>query len=349
MIRKKENVLHGPGKNKFPARMITVLIMLSLAAGMQFFMSCKPGESPKTLEKVKLGISKSFLSIPVYIAKEQGYFSEQGLDVALTGYGSGKLATKGLFTGEVDISTVADMPVVFNSFKRQDFCIFSTFAHSYSFVKIIGRKDRGIKTGQDLKGKTIGVNTGTSSHFFLAVFLIHNRLSISDVELVNIKTVDMPAALKNNEVDAVSVWQPYSQETHRLLQGNAIELPNSEIYRTTFNFAAHKSFAKDHPEILRKLLSAINRAADFIKNNKERSQELIAKSFNLDKEIVRAAWDDFVFDISLDQALLVSWDEIARWAIENKFTNSKKLPNCLDFVCLDTLEAVKPELITIIR
>ena len=349
MIRKKEKRLHEQRENNFFVWMRIVLILLSLVITMQFFMGCKPGESPKTLEKVKLGFSKSFLSIPVYIAKEQGYFAEEGLDVALTGYSSGKLATKGLFAGEVDISTVADMPVVFNSFKRQDFCIFSTFAYSYSFVKIIGRKDRGIKTGQDLKGKKIGVNTGTSSQFFLGVFLIHNRLSISDVELVNIKTVDMPAALKNNEVDAVSVWQPYSQETHRLLQGNAIELPNSEIYRATFNFAALKSFAKDHPEILKKLLSAIDRAAGFIEDNKEKSQELIAKNFNFDKEIVRAAWNDFGFNISLDQALLISWDEIARWTIENKFTNSKKIPNYLDFIYLNALGAVKPESITIIR
>jgi len=287
MIRKKENRLHEQRKNKFFVWMV-IALLLSLVITMQFFMGCKPGESPKTIEKVKLGFSKSFLSIPIYIAKEQGYFSEEGLDVALTGYGSGKLATKGLFAGEVDISTVADMPVVFNSFKRQEFCIFSTFAYSYSLVKIIGRKDSGIKTGQDLKGKKIGVNIGTSSHFFLGVFLIHNRLSISDVELVNIKTVDMPAALKNNEVDAVSVWQPYSQETHLLLQENAIKLPNSEIYRTTFNFAAHKSFAKEHPEILRK-------------------------------------------------------------TIENKFTDSKKLPNYLNFICLDALEAIKPESITIIH
>jgi len=349
MIRKKENRLHEQRENKFFVWMIITLILLSLVITMQFFMGCKPGESPKNLEKVKLGFSKSFLSIPLYIAKEQGYFSEEGLDVALTGYGSGKLATKGLFTEKVDISTVADMPVVLNSFKRQDFCIFSTFAYSYSLVKIIGRKDRGIKTGQDLKGKKIGVNIGTSSHFFLGVFLIHNRLSISDVELVNIKTVDMPVALKNNEVDAVSVWQPYSQEAHRLLQDNAIELPNSEIYRTTFNFASHKSFAEEHPEILRKLLSAIDKATAFIKNNKEKSQELIADSFDLDKKIVRAAWNDFVFDVSLDQALLISWDEIARWTIENKFTNSKKLPNYLDFICLDALETIKPESITIIR
>lgn len=179
--------------------------------------------------------------------------------------------------------------------------------------------------------------------------MIHNQVSISEVEMINIRTVDLPAALKNNEVDAISVWQPYAQKAKKLLQDNAIELPTSEIYRATFNFAVMKSFAKDHPEILKRFLRAIDKAATFIKKNREGSQDVIVASFKLDKDLVRAAWNDFVFGIFLDQSLLVAWDEIARWAIENKFTDRQELPNYLNFIHLDALEAVKPESITIIR
>ena len=60
-------------------------------------------------------------------------------------------------------------------------------------------------------------------------------------------------------------------------------------------------------------------------------------------------WDDVIFGISLDQSLLVCWDEIARWGIKNKLTNKKGLPNYLNYICPDALEAVKPESNTIIR
>lgn len=336
-------------KKKSPIWIVALFLVIALAVGSYFFVSCKPGEVTKSREKVRLGISKSFLSIPVYIAKGQGYFAKEGLDVTVKEYSSGKKATQSLFAGEVDISTVADMPVVFNSFKREDFCIFATFTYSYPFVKIIARKDKDIKTGPDLKGKKVGANKGTSSHFFLAVFLIHNQLSISEVEMINIRTVDLPAALKNNEVDAISVWQPYAQKAKKLLQDNAIELPTSEIYRTTFSFAVMKSFAKDHPEILKRFLRAIDKAATFIKKNREGSQDVIVASFKIDKDTVRAAWDDFAFGIFLDQSLLVAWDEIARWSLENNFVEKKKFPNYLNFIYLDALEAVKPESITIIR
>ena len=341
--------LQAEGKKRFPFWIRAAVIIISFIIGTNFLVSCKPGEFTGSTEKVKLGISQSFLSIPAYIAKKQGYFTEEGLDVEVKEYSSGKKATNALFAGEVDISTVADMPVVLNSFKREDFCIFATFTSSYPFVKIIARRDKGIKTGADLKGKRVGANRGTSSHFFLVVFLIHNRLSVSDVEMVHIRTVDLPAALKNGEVDAISVWQPYTQKAKKLLKGNAIEMPSSEIYRTTFNLAVMKGVAKEHPEILRRFLRAIDKAAAFIKKNRKISQDIIAETFKLDNGTVSAAWDDFTFRLSLDQALLVAWDEIARWAIQSNFIDKKRLPNYLNFVYLDALEAVKPESITIIR
>jgi len=345
---KRHFEIHTRLKKAVPVWLGALFLMMTLLLVGLSFMSCN-SDKTGVREKVTVGISKAFLSIPVYIAQKQGFFSDEGLDVTVKEYSSGKKATQALFAGEVAISTVADMPLVFESFKREDFCIIATFTYSFHMVKIIARKDSGIKKGVDLKGKKVGANRGTSSHFFLVVFLIHNRLSIPEVEMINIKTVDLPAALKNNEVDAISVWQPYTQTAMQLLGNNAVELPSSENYRTTFSFAVMKVLAKEHPEILQKFLRAIDKATAFIRKDREKAQEIIAGSFNLDKNVVNAVWDDFVFEISLDQPLLVSWDNIARWAIKNKLVNKKKIPNYLNYICLDALQAVKPNSITIIR
>ena len=93
----------------------------------------------------------------------------------------------------------------------------------------------------------------------------------------------------------------------------------------------------------------MDEACTFIIQNRETSQDIIAEKFKLDKDPVRAVCDDLIFDISLNQSLLMSWDTIARWAIQNNFIDTQKLPNYLNFICLDALEAVKPESITIIR
>ena len=69
---KQDFEIHTRLKKKFPVCLRTLFaITILLVAGLSF-VSC---ESDKTgiREKIKVGISKSFLSIPVYIAQKQGY------------------------------------------------------------------------------------------------------------------------------------------------------------------------------------------------------------------------------------------------------------------------------------
>ncbi len=325
------------------------VVSATLISITYFYSGNNADKNEGTKEKVILGISKSFLSVPVYIAQKNRYFSDEGIDIIIKEYSSGKLATNTMFSGEVDISTAADMPVVFNSFKRQDFCVFATFTSSYSFVSLLTRKDTGIKSGLDLKGKKIGANKGTSSHFYLAEFLADYHLSMSDVEMIHFKTVDLPNALKDKKVDVISVWQPHTHKTEQLLSDNIIRLASSDIYRTTFNFVVKKSYAQNHKETLERFVKALIRASAFLRTNREKSQDIIAESLNLEKGIVALLWDGYDFEISLDQALLVSWDSIGRWSTDNNFTDKTAIPNYLEYIYLDALDTVKPDSISIIR
>jgi hypothetical protein len=51
----------------------------------------------------------------------------------------------------------------------------------------------------------------------------------------------------------------------------------------------------------------------------------------------------------LDQTILVSLEDEARWAMKERLTDKKEVPNYLDFIYVDALEQVKPETVTIIR
>jgi NitT/TauT family transport system substrate-binding protein len=51
----------------------------------------------------------------------------------------------------------------------------------------------------------------------------------------------------------------------------------------------------------------------------------------------------------LDQTILVSLEDEARWAMKERLTDKKEIPNYLDFIFMDALEQAKPEAVTIIR
>ena len=109
-----------------------------------------------------------------------------------------------------------------------------------------------------------------------------------------------------------------------------------------------KDFAEENPEALKRFLKAIDRATDFIKKNKAKSQEIVAERLGLDQEVMTVLWDDFVFDISLEQSLIVTLEDEARWAINSKLTDTTQMPNYLDYIYLDAMNEVKPEAMGII-
>ena len=303
-----------------------------------------------SVEKVTLGVETSLLPAAVWVAENKGFFEEEGLDLAIKEFDSGKASLTALLNDEgIDIGAAAPTPIMFSSFGRDDFVVFSTFAYAWEDIKVIANKDSGISTAEDLVGKTIGTLMGSTGQFFTETFLVFNSISPSDVELVDIAPSDLPEALNNGRIDAQVIWEPHGSTAKQLLGDKAIRLPSSDVYKTTFNFLTMKSFAMENPGVLEKFLRAIHRATIFTQNNAEEAQEITASRLNLPKEDIALHWEEFTFEISLDQSMLINIESEARWAINNKLTDAQEVPNYLAYIYVEALEQVNPDAVTIIR
>jgi NitT/TauT family transport system substrate-binding protein len=325
-----------------------IVLLLSLTV---FSASCqKPEKSIGPKEKVTIGIGPGVLSLPFIIAREKGFFQEEGLDATLRLYPSGKKRSmEAMLEGEVDSATLTETPIVFSSFMRDDFAVFATFAYSYDNSKIIGRKDRGVSKPADLKGKKIGFTAGTSSHFFAQVYLTEHQIDTAAVKLVNCPPADLPGALKEGRVDAIAILEPYAYMAMEALPGKAVRLPGSNLYKQTFNLVVMRSYAKGHPELLKKVLKTVDRAITFIKQNRNESIALMTKSLKPGEDLFVSVLDGVVFELSLEHSLFTILEDEARWAIANKLTDKTKVPNYLGYFYLDAMKAVKPEAVTIIK
>lgn len=299
-------------------------------------------------QKITLGVGSGFFLSAIWVAENKDYFKKEGLDLTIKEFATGKASFQDMLNGGVDIATVAPVPLVVTSFSREDFSIFATMAKSDTNIKIIADKDKGINTIEDLKGKRIGTTSGTSASFFLATFLAYNGLSGSDIEMVNLKPPKLPDALSSGEVDAIAIWEPYIYNAQKLLGGKAIMLPSSEVYRETFNLVVMKDFAKKHPDVLEQFLKVIIRATTFINTNKEETQSIVSERLSLNKELTIQIWNNYVFDVFLDQALILTLEGEARWIMETQLSTKIKIPNYLDFIYPDALKAVKHDAFSII-
>ncbi|KKK51926.1 hypothetical protein LCGC14_3110050, partial [marine sediment metagenome] len=113
-------------------------------------------------------------------------FEEEGIDLEIKQFGSGKASFLAMLKGEsVDISAVADTPIVFSSFNREDFQILAGMYTSYD-DKVIARKDKGINSIADLQGKKVGLTKGTNAQFVLDLLLNYKGILSSFRSGVNI-------------------------------------------------------------------------------------------------------------------------------------------------------------------
>jgi NitT/TauT family transport system substrate-binding protein len=151
------------------------------------------------------------------------------------------------------------------------------------------------------------------------------------------------------EVDAVSIWQPVVVQLQNELGDNAITFYPEEIYTSAFNIAATQEFVNKNPETIEKFLRALIKADEFIEENPDEAQEIVAGKIGMDKATLNELWKLYNFRVTLDQSLIVTLEAEARWAIKNKLTEATEVPNYLDYIYTDALEAVKPEAIGIIR
>lgn len=308
-----------------------------------------PGVKTEMREKVTIGVSSEIINSLTWIAKEMAYFEEDGLDVTLKSYASGKLALLAMLGGEVQVATSSEVPVMSNLFKKQGFSIFGTIGMADNEVKIVARRDAGINKPSDLKGKRIATQKNSAVHFFLYSFLIYNDIDESELNLSYMHALEIVPALKNGDIDAFSMREPFIQQAKNNLGDNIVIFERPGIYTKTFNLIAYDKYMVENPEVTRKILRSIIKTEQFMKQNREVSIDIIAELHSLDKENLTNEWDGYIFEVSLYQSLLITLENEARWAIRNGLTVKTEVPNYLNYIYLDALEEVKPGAISIIH
>jgi len=283
------------------------------------------------------------------IAKAEGYFIEEGVRVSIKEFKGGKQAlVNGVFKGEVEMATTADVPIVFNSFNKQQFKIVATIGSSDNEPRVIARKDRGISKPEDLKGKHVITKRGSAVHYFLNVFLLHSGLTTTDIKLKFTKSgKEMAQLLNKGDIDAFSHREPFISQAKTLLGDNAVIFEKPGIYLKTFNLVASNNVVSNKPEAVKKILRALIRAETFSKENPKQAITHVSTFIGLSEEVLENIWEKINLSVSLEQSLIVSLESEGRWAIKTKLVKAEKIPNYLDYIHISGLKSVKPDAIEI--
>lgn len=145
---------------------------------------------------------------PLLVAKEKGFFAEQGVDVHLIYIGDHTAAFAAIAAGQVDALATATQDVVTLSEPGDEplACVLA-FAESRGGDGILATKD--IKSIADLKGQTVAYSYNSISQFYANVMLKEAGLSEADINYVDLPPDAAAEAFMLGEVDAAVTWEPY--------------------------------------------------------------------------------------------------------------------------------------------
>jgi ABC-type nitrate/sulfonate/bicarbonate transport system substrate-binding protein len=299
-------------------------------------------------EPLVIAVARSPLSLPFYVAQKEGYFEAEGVEIKIEDVIGGYRAMQNLVNGSADLATVSETVAMFNSFKRNDYSIITTFVTSNDDVKMIVSDDRIATRPEQLIGKKIGTITASASHYFLDNFLISHGVDPKKVKLVSLQPEAMAMSLSKREVDAVAVWEPYAYEILSEVKGSKA-LPSKAGYVLSFNLIVHNKHKQVKDEELIKLLRALKSAEQYIKNEPLLAQLILRQKLGLNQEFVDWIWSRNNYRLSLDQSLLSTISSEARWARQEGHVVSDRTPNFLEYIYTLPLSKVDQNTVGIVE
>lgn len=334
----------------FKGSVITLFIILFILFLFAIYKISDKSKTPIAPVPIRISLTLQPSSALLLIAYDQGFLAEAGLTVSAVEFPSGKAALhQGLFANMVDIISTSETPPCLAAFDRSDFRIIATTFSDDNTYHFIARKDCGIKTPQDLKGKNIGTMQNSAHHFFVSRFFSEHNIRSSDVKLSFYPAEQLPKALADGSIDATATREPYLSEINAMLGNNVFMFESKGIYITYDLLVTTETFIKTNPEAIRRLLSALIKTEKFIRKSPEQAAEKLGKRLKINKEKALAILKCGLPEVALSQSFVYQLETIAHWAIDNQIVSGKESPDFLKLIDTHFLNLVEPNTVTIMH
>lgn len=296
---------------------------------------------------LRIGVSETLLSLPLYVAEAEGFFQKRGVNVEFVNCIGGNRCVKNMLDGQTDMSTATELPVVFNSFSRSDFAILTSFVSVVNDLKVVARTDAKITEPGKLRDKTLGYVKGGASQYVLDLVLVYNGIDPDRVKLKAITPETALTALANKEVDALCIWEPFASRIELELGTDVQLVPIPKLYTETFNLIAMQSTIKARPQELERIVQALKDSTQFIQTHPEKAKALAAKRLRVPVTLIDKIFDDYRFRLSLNRSLPRTMEGQGRWAQrEGHVPSNLPQPNYTSFLYPAFLKTVDPSAVS---
>ena len=276
-----------------------LLAVLSIA--LVFFGLAGPAAAQGSKD-VKLGLLPIDSSIQAFVAKDKGFFREEGLTVTIAFMAGGAVIAPAVEGGELQIGFSNAVSIILAHMKGFDFQFLAEAGIHLAeapTLKLLVRKDSDINAPKDLEGKVVGTNTlGGIDEVSLRAWAKQNQVDLKKVQVVEIPFPQMVAALSSKRVHGVMIGEPFMTLAEAQVGTRTLGVPWSAISRRLMisGYFAKKSWAEANKETVEAFVRAIQKATQFVNGHPGELGAILANNTRISKEvadkIVRQAYSE---------------------------------------------------------
>jgi len=286
-------------------RRITGKMLFVLCAVLLFSNPVTAEEKP-----LRIGWVFAMANAPVVVADRKGFFKDEGLNVEIIQFTSGPVVHQALAAGELDMAYIGTPPVYHWFSRGLESRILAKV--NYGQASVVARKDSGVNTVADLKGKKLaGVKRGSGMDVLLRGYVLKDTGQLDadkDVAIISMPSGNMMPSVEEKVVDAAFMWEPFTSQslargnTKIVLDVNAAE-PNYPWYVV---MAMPATMEKRKDEVV-KALRAHKKAIDYLNSSPTAGNDVIVETFKIDAIMSPDGKNISAFDIVGDARKRLGW------------------------------------------
>jgi NitT/TauT family transport system substrate-binding protein len=300
----------------------------------------------KTAVNLQLGWLPGNNQIGEVVAKQLGYFAQEGLDVSIQPGGPNIDGVAIVASGKFELGQVSSSPSLMLA-ASQDLPVkcFATGLqqHPYTFFSM---KKKPVNTAKDMVGKKVGIQaTGV---ILLKALLAKNNIPDGQVEIVTIGADMTP--LLTGQVDVVTGWQTNVTALKPLGPDRVdLRLWDAGVRLYALPYYATAKTLQTRPDVLQKFLKATARGYAYANANRDAAADLLIKEYpNLNRADEKVGIDAMMGYAFNDLTKANGWgtmdpavwqDQISLYSQLGQF--SKRTPKLDEVMTMDILNSTR--------
>lgn len=193
---------------------------------------------------------------PTKVPQADGVYEKAtGYEISWRKFDSGAEVIAAVASGDVQIGFVGSSPLAAAASRNLPIETFLIADLIGSAEALVVRNGSGIANPADLVGKKIAVPFVSTTHYSLLAAIKHWGLTPEQVQVLNLRPPEIPAAWQRGDIDGAYVWDP---ALGKIKESGKVLTDSSEVAKwgsPTFDaYIVTKAFSAENPEFLAKFV-----------------------------------------------------------------------------------------------